>query len=307
MGTVPKSKMMLNGLKKRIADGLKLVGRAMPAGLVKPFVDFVPKCPALAHVFPEGHDFLFRKFLGRFPVLIDVKYGIEKEMLWDCYEPELMSVIVKCVPAGGTVFDIGANVGAITLALADKVGHAGGVYSFEPGPVIFGRLVNNLNLNPALKNVIFPQMLGLSDEEGSLTYYELGHYRGDGVLYPSDGTWESHESFPVKVTTIDLFASGQDLRRIDFMKIDVEGMEQAVLRGGLKTISAFRPVLYLETLVEPGPGNFSGVEGILKPMGYEMFKVDPDRGLLPATAGDFRDNTIAIHRDSSANVISMFG
>jgi FkbM family methyltransferase len=307
MDSVQKSKMMPNDLKKRIADGLKLVGKAMPAGLVKPFVDFVPKFPALAHVLPEGHDFLFRKFLGRFSVLIDVKYGIEKEMLWDCYEPELMSVIRKCVPVGGTVFDIGANVGAITLALADKVGHTGRVYSFEPGPVIFGRLVNNLNLNPALKEVVFPQMLGLSDKEGSLMYYELSHYRGDGVLRPPDGTWEYHESFQVNVTTIDLFVSRQDIRRIDFMKIDVEGMEQAVLRGGLKTISAFRPILYLETLVELGPGNFSGVEGILKPMEYEMFKVDSDRGLLPATAGDFQDNTIAIRRDCSANVTSLFG
>ena len=228
-------------------------------------------------------------------------------MVWNRYEPELMSVIRKCVPVGGTVFDIGANVGPITLALADKVGHTGGVYSFEPGPVIFGRLVNNLNMNPALKNVTFPQMLGLSDKEGSLMYYELSHYRGDGVLYPPDGTWEAHESFQVNVTTIDLFASRQDIRRIDFMKIDVEGMEQAVLRGGLKTISASRPILYLETLVELGPGNFSGVEGILKPMGYEMFKVDPDRGLLRATAGYFQQNTIAIHRDFSAHVTSLFG
>ena len=39
--TVPKSKMMPNDMKKRIADGLKFVGRAMPAGLVIPFVDFV--------------------------------------------------------------------------------------------------------------------------------------------------------------------------------------------------------------------------------------------------------------------------
>jgi FkbM family methyltransferase len=299
--------MLLNEIKKRVAEGLKLVGRVMPAGLVKPFVDFVPKFRVLAFVLPEGHDFLFRKFLLRFSVMIDVKYPIEIAMIWNRYEPELMFVIRKCVPIGGTVFDIGANVGPITLALADKVGRTGKVYSFEPGPVIFGRLVNNVNLNPALKNVIFPQMLGLSDEEGSLTYSELSHYRGDGVLYPSDGTWECHESFPVKVTTIDLFVSQQDLRRIDFMKIDVEGMEQAVLRGGLKTISAFRPILYLETLVELGPGNFSGVEGILKPMGYEMFKVDSDRGLLPATEGDFQDNTIAIHRDCSANVISLFG
>jgi FkbM family methyltransferase len=305
MDTVPKSKMMLKDVKKWIAGGLKLVGREMPAGLVKPFVDFVPKCRALAFVLPEGHDFLFRKFLGRFSVLIDAKYPIEIAMIWNRYEPELTSVIRKCVPVGGTAFDIGGNVGAITLALADKVGHAGRVYSFEPGPVIFGRLVNNLNLNPDLKEVVFPQMLGLSDEEGSLMYYELGHYRGDGVLYPPDGTWEYHESFQVNVTTIDLFTSRQDIRRIDFMKIDVEGMEQAVLRGGLKTISAFRPILYLETLVEMGPGNFSGVEGILKPMGYEMFKVNSDGGLLPATAGDFQDNTIAIHRDCSANVKSL--
>jgi hypothetical protein len=117
----------------------------------------------------------------------------------------------------------------------------------------------------------------------------------------------SHTAFPAKVTTIDLFASRQGLRRIDFMKIDVEGMEQAVLRGGLDTISACRPILYMETLEELGPGNFSGIEGILKPLGYEMFKADPVKGLLQATAGDFQQNTIGIHRDRIADVASLFG
>jgi hypothetical protein len=63
----------------------------------------------------------------------------------------------------------------------------------------------------------------------------------------------------------------------------------------------------METLEELGPGNFSGIEGILKPLGYEMFKADPVKGLLQATAGDFQQNTIGIHRDRIADVASLFG
>ena len=124
------------------------------------------------------------------------------------------------------VMDIGANIGTHTLGIAPYVRR---VLSFEPDPENFELLKKNCAL-AAVKNVSLSQ-LAFSTEFGKTnTKFNFGK------TTLCDGN-------NVMVTTLD---SITDLPRIDFIKIDVEGMEYNVLKGAERSINYFRPKLLIE-------------------------------------------------------------
>jgi FkbM family methyltransferase len=130
----------------------------------------------------------------------------------------------------GIALDIGANIG-VTAAIMSE--HFHWVYAFEPGPSVHAALSANMTRN-GLRNVS-PVHAAMSDRIGTLRFAEnsaYGHIAEAGI---EADAW-----------TIDGFVASQGLRRVDFIKIDVEGFEKQVLRGGAETIARFNPVIHME-------------------------------------------------------------
>ena len=130
------------------------------------------------------------------------------------------------------VLDIGANIG-VTAAILSQHVPQGHVYAFEPGRQVFHALKSNIDAN-ALTNVT-PLNMAVSDKAGTVQFAEnsaWGHISDRGM--------------PVEATTIDEFVKRHSLKRIDFIKIDVEGFEQCVLEGAATTLSCFSPLIYME-------------------------------------------------------------
>lgn len=141
---------------------------------------------------------------------------------------------------GDTVLEIGANIGAHTVPLAQTVGPEGQVLAFEPQRMIYYLLCANVVLNN-LANVICHQA-AVGDVTGNLRVPDLD-YSGDGNFGGIElGTESTLGSYEVPVVRID------DLRlaRCDLIKVDVEGMEKQVLEGARQTIARFKPLLYVE-------------------------------------------------------------
>lgn len=241
---------------------------------------------------PPGHRLIFDAFLNDLKVHIDTHYPIEREMLSGVYDPQTVAVIDRFVKPGDFCLDVGANVGAISLALARRVGLTGKVFAFEPGPELFRRLLRNLELNPALKSVVSALNLGLSDKEGNLFWTEDRHNPGNaGCLGESSGK-------PVAGTTIDRFFRDHTLHRLDFVKVDVEGMEYEVLQGGLETWKTFRPILYFETLKGFEDYRdlplFTWIESMLADIGYQLYRVEADGSIRRTNYPDLSVNTLAL-------------
>ena len=132
--------------------------------------------------------------------------------------------------------DIGANIGAHTIAMSKMVGRTGMVYAFEPERIIFQTLAGNMAINSITNVYCFNK--GVGKEKGTafvpvFDYNTEDHY---GVVELSK------QGLPVEIITIDSLS----LPRCDFIKADVEGMELEVLQGAEKTIKEFNPVLYIE-------------------------------------------------------------
>ena len=198
--------------------------------------------PNLAfYINSRNKELVINDFLGEYIVNINMKSDIERRMLSRTYEPESISIINLFVKPGQVCFDIGANVGPITLALAQAVGSGGRVESFEPSPLFFDRLCRNLALNPSLSGRVFPHQFGFSDEPSELLWQEAPRDPGNGTIHWADPT---RPGIGVPVTTLDAFVVEQGYDSLHFLKIDVEGMERRVLTGGLETIRRFRPVIF---------------------------------------------------------------
>ena len=153
------------------------------------------------------------------------------------------------VRPGHTVLDIGANIGCHTLALAAMVGSQGRVLAFEPQRTMFQILCANLALN-GLDNVE-PHQAALGAEPGTLRmprlrYGNPGHFGAFSFVTPPDGHLLPYDPDAEEETVARVALDDLDLPACQFMKIDVEGMEDEILDGAERTIRRRPPVLYVE-------------------------------------------------------------
>jgi FkbM family methyltransferase len=256
--------------------------------------------PALAFYIKPGRcDLVIDDFLGCYRINVDTHSDIERRLLSRQYEPDTLRVIEKVVKPGQVCVDIGANVGAITLALARMVGPEGRVQAFEPGPPLFERLRKNLEMNPSVSGRVEIHQLGLSDKPGKLFWQESQLDSGNATIHWAD---PSRPGVHVAVTTIDSLADKLGWDAVHFVKIDVEGMERQVLSGALKTIRRHRPVIFFETSLCDEEQKQAGreIQEMLTQLGYRLYKIIDGRGSIrPTSYPDFSMNTLAIPEGES--------
>jgi FkbM family methyltransferase len=153
------------------------------------------------------------------------------------YGTEEANSFRQLIGPGSVVADVGANIGSHTLLYSQLVGETGRVLAFEPQPKIFHMLCANVALN-GIGNVTTYQA-GVGQKLGTMrvsTPNEEKRVNFGGISLGEEGTEI------VDIVTLDSL----NLERLDFVKIDVEGMEEAVIRGGAETLKRLKPRLYVE-------------------------------------------------------------
>ncbi len=141
------------------------------------------------------------------------------------YEKCEIEIFKNILKPGMTIVDIGANVGLYSVIASKVVGKKGRVYSFEPEPLNYKVLKKNISLNNC-QNVLCEQM-ALGDKSG--TAYLFKEARSIGTHSMIKKKHGSQEKISVKVTKLDEYFSST--KKIDAIKIDVEGFELSVLVG----------------------------------------------------------------------------
>jgi FkbM family methyltransferase len=140
----------------------------------------------------------------------------------------------RLVQQGSVVLDVGANIGYYSLLFAKW---RAVVHAFEPFPETAHKLRRNLELNPALRVTMWE--VALSDHEGSVSMAVPDTTNcGCNFLVAGSGN--------IPTTRLDAFIQNHGLKRLDLIKVDIEGSEMAFLEGAAETIAAFRPRLMIE-------------------------------------------------------------
>lgn len=167
-----------------------------------------------------------------------------------------------------TVIDVGANLGFMTLCLADKVGSRGSVISVEPNIEIHDYINQLLHLN-AIDNVSLINC-ACSEKEG-VARFAIDRKNHTMSKLDSSGDRE------VRLVPIDYLVSSDDVP-ISFIKVDVEGHEVEVFRGAKKTLLYKRPVLVFETGLH-SQLEIDEINQILTECRYEVIGVIRDWGV----------------------------
>ena len=163
-------------------------------------------------------------------------------------EPEFMDIIHSEVNEGMIAFDIGANIGYITLLLAERVGSSGHIYAVEPSPRNFEILNRNIKLNHYAERVSLYQ-IAISNMNGTSKFY-ISKSSNLQSLAPSRHTVQSVD---VAVQTGDYFFKDKPFP--NFIKMDIEGVEVEAIEGMIETLKrANQPI---KILIETHPMYYS--------------------------------------------------
>lgn len=151
------------------------------------------------------------------------------------------------LPDDAVCIDIGANIGMVSLALS-FFSPNGSVYSFEPTPALFENLERNIQANG--RTNITPFQLAVAEKKKKLTFFTVEHYPAGNFSLGETMETDQGEIFGKKTTVqavkLDDWVNEQKLKRLDFLKIDVEGAELRVLEGAVQTLKEFNPVVLME-------------------------------------------------------------
>jgi FkbM family methyltransferase len=160
----------------------------------------------------------------------------------ETYEPDVWRTLMAEVRRDDTVVDVGAAIGLYTLALAARVGPHGRVFAFEPDPSSADLLAKNVELSPVRERIVV-RRVALGDRRGTASF-------AAGAGLESHIATQSNVNgttlVEVELTTLD---EAFGASHIDILKVDVEGFEERVLRGGVRMLSDSKRaprVLFLE-------------------------------------------------------------
>lgn len=144
------------------------------------------------------------------------------------------------VKKGDVVIDAGAWIGAFSAYAASKGATA---YAFEPVAETFQWLRKTQKLNSDSVGQIYPIQKGLSSSKGEAVISIAHNHSAVNSMVIVEGA----ASETVAITTLDEFVEENKLKRVDFIKADIEGMEREMLRGAANVLKTFAPKLAICT------------------------------------------------------------
>ena len=197
------------------------------------------------------------------------------------YEPLVAQAIQECCLPGATVCDIGAHYGYFSLLMAGCVGPSGICIAFEASSKNHARIRRTLEANRTSNLRL--EHLALGDQEGPVHFAIhddplMGRISSLVPERDQDG-FKSCEQ--VLGRTLDRALIDQGGPTVQFIKMDVEGAERAVVRGARKTLLRSRPRLLVEVhTFEPPEAHARPFVQELRDLGYEVLSLDDRRPVV---------------------------
>lgn len=227
---------------------------------------------------------------------------VDKEIFMGIFESDTQNFYEGILQNGMIVFDIGANKGLYSLIAATKIGKEGRIYSFEPATKAHNSLLDNIKLNNYSN--IYPFKLGISDKQGEIVFNicddDAYNSIGNNPLKPVK------EQQIIRITSIDFFCKEHNINKIDLLKIDTEGAEELVLKGGKTLLSNNNgPIIICEynSKTNYGIANSEGMFTLLREMGYYIFQIN-SKELIYFDKSNYKSTEIICLKESHLRVFS---
>ncbi len=185
---------------------------------------------------------------GRTPIVVrsgpgkDLRFEIdprnEKYYWTGQHEVHVQKAIVEILKPGMSFWDVGSHIGFFSLLGARAVGDSGHVHAFEPMPENRERLLTSIRMN-GIRNITVHDV-ALAAESGRA----ILHAHRSSLMWTL--VEERGEQVGISVNRLTLDEAGRSIPLPDLIKVDAEGAEVDVLRGGMRLLSTRRPALVVE-------------------------------------------------------------
>jgi len=203
------------------------------------------------------------------PMQLDLQS--EKDYWLGTYEPDLQAALERFIQPGMVVYDVGANIGYISLLLARRVGPGGQVYAFEALPANQARLRANLALgDPEGRVTLVPAAVV---ETSRPVKFLIGPSGGMGKAEGSAGRDEYGypETVEVEGLSLDDFVYQSGNSPPQAVKLDIEGGEVLALPGTRRLLTEARPLVLMEL---HGPEAARAAWEVLRAAGYRLCRME---------------------------------
>jgi FkbM family methyltransferase len=167
--------------------------------------------------------------IGNYKLKFDLTDGIQHAISVNGFEPEETGWVYKYLRPGDTFVDVGANCGYYSFIASGIVGETGSVYAFEPDPKPLEIFIFNRDKNKIRNICVSSFGLGEKEDYLDLLIPNPNEHLNNSTFIPGHHSPGSVRK--THVVTLDRYAKEYDINRINFIKIDIEGMEPAVIRG----------------------------------------------------------------------------
>src|SRR5690348_11435791 len=157
------------------------------------------------------------------------------------FEPQTTALFRALFRPAAVVLDIGANIGCTSLLFSQR---ARRVVAFEPSPTTFRYLEQNIEAAAARNVELHNIALGAAPGVSTLTFAPSN--RAGGFVSNQTTASAGHVTESITIDRLDDIACRFRIDAVDLIKIDVEGFELDVLKGGRETIDRFKPIVALE-------------------------------------------------------------
>jgi len=203
---------------------------------------------------------------------------LEKDYWLGTYETDLQAAVADLILPGWTVYDVGANIGYVTLILAKKTAPDGRIFAFEALPANLERLRAHMTMNGLAPRVtVVPK--AVTDASGTVRFL-VGPSGAMGKAEGSAGREGVHrESIEVPAVSLDDFIYREGNPPPQAVKMDIEGGEVLALRGMTRLLTEHPPLILLEL---HGPAAARVAWETLTAAGYSLHRMTADRPRVPS-------------------------
>ena len=185
------------------------------------------------------------------------------------YETETINIIKKLLHKRTVFFDVGANIGAISVPVSKFF--SGEIHVFEPSRSIFKFLEINV-VNNGIKNILLNNTAVYSADGNEIDFFSVDENYGGSSLAQ---TYSDQPHYRVKTVSIDAYCKRNNISRINVLKIDVQGFEIEVLKGcqSLLKNKAIDNIIFEFEIWAERNARFpiGAAQDFLLSMGYEIF------------------------------------
>jgi FkbM family methyltransferase len=238
-----------------------------------------------------------RRIFPKMPIPLRLPFGawwlaengaLDHELMYNSFEEPEMRFVKRLLRPGMTVLDVGAHHGLYALLASKLVGERGQVLAFEPSPRESRRLARHIRVNRC-RNVLL-ETCALAEENGESELFVVDGFRDWGNSLRPPAVGEATRSVTVPVRRLDEVLAERRVEQVDFVKLDAEGAELAILRGAGKLLrNAVRPVLLAEVQdLRTQPWGYAArdITQFLAHWHYHWFSITEAGELYPTAADD---------------------